>query len=223
MSSMHNILERSAQGCSVGILAIRNASDSPDAGALDDTIHSLESAIREAFAGMSRKELAGVHPMGAYVSYYRKFGYTYHVLGQLESILQGKSIPCGIPLVAAMFMAELKSLLLTAGHDLDQVALPLRLDVCTGREGYELLNGKSVAAVTGDFMLSDREGTLSSILRGPARRACITGRTRSAIFTVYAPQGIEKELVLGHLDDLESFVRKFHKACATEVKEVFQG
>lgn len=41
----------------------------------------------------------------AYILYYKKFGYTYHVLPQLESVIKGKTIPFGLPLVEAMFIA----------------------------------------------------------------------------------------------------------------------
>lgn len=223
MPDRKNILEIHAQGCSIGILAMRNVHGAVDAEAPDHVIKDMESTIRNTYGGMTRKELAGIHPMDVYTSYYKKFGYTYHVLGQLESIIHGKSIPSGIPLVGAMFTAEMKNMLLTAGHDLDQLALPLGLGTTTGRESYVSLSGKSVATVPGDFMLFDGEGTLSSILRGPAKRACITEQTRNVLLTVYAPHGVEEELIYRHLDNLEYNIREFYKDCVTESKEVIQG
>ncbi|GAI35107.1 unnamed protein product, partial [marine sediment metagenome] len=60
-----------------------------------------------------------------------------HVLLQLESIVfKNKSIPKVASLVEAMFMAEIKNLLLTAGHDLDAIDLPIKLDVSSGGEKY---------------------------------------------------------------------------------------
>lgn len=47
-----------------------------------------------------------------------------------------KSYPTVSLLVEAMFMAEMKNLLLTAGHDLDTIDLPIKLDIAKG-EGDE--------------------------------------------------------------------------------------
>jgi hypothetical protein len=41
-------------------------------------------------------------------------------------------------LVEAMFIAEVKNMLLTAGHDLDAVQLPITLDVSKGDGRYIL-------------------------------------------------------------------------------------
>lgn len=49
---------------------------------------------------------------------------------------EGQVRPSVAALVEAMFIAELKNLLLTAGHDLDAVELPLKLDIARGGERY---------------------------------------------------------------------------------------
>ena len=60
-----------------------------------------------------------------YDTYYKRFKKTYHVQLQLESIVfKGKSIPSVAALVEAMFMAEIKNMLLTAGHDLEACRCP---------------------------------------------------------------------------------------------------
>jgi len=41
-----------------------------------------------------------------------------------------------------MFMAEIENRLLTAGHDLDNLQLPVCLDVTKGDEVYTLLRGQ---------------------------------------------------------------------------------
>jgi len=50
--------------------------------------------------------------------------------------------------------------------------------------------------------MADELGILSSILYGPDQRSQITAETRSALFTVYAPPGIEPQAVQAHLEDL---------------------
>lgn len=83
------------------------------------------------------------HPvLQAYNTYYCRFKKSYQVQLQLESIAwKGKSIPSVSALVEAMFMAEMKNMLLTAGHDLDVLQLPLTLDVSKGTESYQLMRG----------------------------------------------------------------------------------
>ena len=85
-----------------------------------------------------------IEPLPAYAAYYKRFGQRYHVGMQLESVAQkGKDLPDVAALVEGMFVAELRNLILTAGHDLDQIALPLRLDV--GVEVNQLSSSLRVA------------------------------------------------------------------------------
>ena len=87
----------------------------------------LESQLRERFAGQTRGDLDQLPVLQAYAAYYKRFKKTYHVQLQLESIaFKGKPIPSVAALVEAMFMAEVKNMLLTAGHDLDALQLPAR-------------------------------------------------------------------------------------------------
>ena len=130
--------------------------------------------------------------MQAYNNHYKRFKKSYHVQPQLESIAwKGKSIPTVSALVEAMFMAEMKNLLLTAGHDLDIVQLPLTLDVSKGTESYTLMRGEEQILKPGDMMISDQLGIISDVIYGPDRRTQITADTRHAVFTTYCRQGIE--------------------------------
>jgi len=122
---------------------------------------------------------------------------TYPVQAQLESVvLKGRSIPHVAAIVEAMFMAEVKNLLLTAGHDLETIQAPVTLDVADGaderhpNERYTLLNGQEKVLKPGDMMMVDRQGVISSVIYGPDRRTQITLATRHAFFAVYAPAGI---------------------------------
>jgi DNA/RNA-binding domain of Phe-tRNA-synthetase-like protein len=54
-----------------------------------------------------------------------------------------------------MFMAELKNLLLIAGHDLEAVLAPVKLDVSDGSERYVQLNGQEQVLKPGDMMIAD--------------------------------------------------------------------
>lgn len=207
--------------CVVGILAMENIRTGAPGDRLKCAGRKLESALRKDYGQATRGELKALHPMDVYIAYYKKFGYTYHVLPQLESVLKGKEIPLGLAPVEAMFLAELKNQLLTAGHDLDKIQPPLGLQVSDGRESMLSLSGRISLTVPGDLLIRDRQGVISSILRGPDSRTAITEETRRVLYTVYAPEGVEEQLVLRHLEDIEGYVHLAFEDAVTLLKQVF--
>jgi DNA/RNA-binding domain of Phe-tRNA-synthetase-like protein len=194
-------------GAAVGALAIRNVLNPAHHPALEKRKAELEYQLRTCFAGYERAALKALPTLQAYTAYYKRFKKTYHVLLQLESVaLRGKSIPQVATLVEAMFMAELKNLLLTAGHDLEALQMPVRLDVADGSERYVRLDGQEQVLKPGDMMIADAQGIMSSVIYGPDRRTRITPETRHVLFTVYAPPGIGEQAVRRHLQDIREYV-----------------
>src|SRR5512134_3202057 len=125
-----------------GVLVLRSVANPARHPGLQSRKAELEQQLRAEFSGQDRATIASHPVLRAYSDYYRRFKKTYHIQLQLESIvLKGKSIPSVAALVESMFMAEMQDLLLTAGHDLDVVQLPLVLDVAKGTEKYILLRG----------------------------------------------------------------------------------
>ena len=112
-------------------------------------------------------------------------------------------------------------MLLTAGHDLDKLQLPLTLDVTQGDESYVLLRGETQTVKPGDMMISDGLGIISNIIYGPDQRTQITAETRNVVFTVYAPAGIERAAILRHLEDMRAYVQVIAPAAHVEALEVF--
>jgi DNA/RNA-binding domain of Phe-tRNA-synthetase-like protein len=209
-------------GASVGVLALRGVANPPHHPALEDQKKALEEGLRARYAGLDRKTIEALPLMQAYAAYYKRFNKTYHVQLQLESIVfKGKPIPSVAALVEAMFMAEVKNLLLTAGHDLDALQLPLRLDVAGGTEQYMLLRGQEQQIKENDMMISDQSGIVSSILYGPDQRTPIRAETKNALFTVYAPPGIGPQSVQDHLEDILASVRVFTPQAGVEMNRVF--
>ena len=191
----------------VGVLVMRAVSNPAHDPALEAQKVALEEQLRAQFSGQDRAALASHPILRAYAEYYRQFKKTYHIQLQLESIvLKGKSIASVAALVEAMFMAEMKDFLLTAGHDLDTLQLPLTLDVAIGNETYTLLRGEEQILKPGDMMISDQIGVISSILYGPDQRTQITSKTHNVVFTAYAPAGIETQTVEGHLGNIRDYV-----------------
>ena len=204
--------------CAIGLLAME-AAPGAEAQRLKDAARRLEGELRARYGAMAREELKALAPFPAYAAYYRAFGHSYHVLPQLESVARGKPIPDAPPPVVAMFMAELKNGVLTAGHDLDAVRPPLGCRSATGEETYAALNGSAARCAAGDWLIEDREGVLSSILKGPDRRTAITRETRRVLYAAYAPEGVAEEALSDHLDDIEAAVRLFSGSPAP----VFRG
>jgi len=209
-------------GAAVGILIMQEVVNPQRHTALGERKEKLESDLRSRYDGYDRAELKALPILQAYNAYYRKFKKTYHVQLQLESVVfKGKSIPSMSALVEAMFTAELKNLLLTAGHDLAAVQKPVGVDVAEGSERYIRLNGQEQQLKPGDMMIADAEGTISSVLYGPDQRTRITAGTQQVLFTVYAPPGIGEDAVCEHLEDIRDNVLLVAPQAQVETLKVY--
>ena len=209
---------------SAGVLVMRAVSNPSHHADLENKKSALEEELRARYSGQDRATIAGHPVLQAYGDYYRQFKKTYHIQLQLESIvLKGKSIPSVAALVESMFMAEMQDMLLTAGHDLDVMSLPLTLDVATGSEQYTLLRGEAQTLKAGDMLIRDRNGIISSIIYGPDRRTQITPETQNVVFTVYAPPGIEEQTVVEHLQHIKENVMLFSPQAQVELLNVYKG
>lgn len=207
-------------GTKIGILIIKEVSSSVSYGE-SDAAEFLEE-LRYRYIHFNRQKLKEQNPINAYVSYYKRFGQSYHLLAQLESMLKGKKpLNAKSELLQAMFLSELEGMLLTAGHDLDKLRLPLQLRIATGTEIYQLISGKEVTTVNGDMMLCDSNSTISSILRGPDYDSRITSATTEVLFSIYAPPGIDENYIKTNLEKLEKRIRAFAPFSRTELLQVF--
>jgi DNA/RNA-binding domain of Phe-tRNA-synthetase-like protein len=205
-----------------GILVMLDVTNPPQHTELETRKQRLQDELRSRFAGQDRSAIKALSAIQAYNTYYKSFKKTYHVQFQLESIVfKGKSMPGVAALVEAMFMAEIKNQLLTAGHDLDTLQLPVTLDVASGEEQYTLLCGIDQTTKPGDMLMVDRTGVISSILYGPDQRTQITEKTRNVLFAVYAPEGIGVESTRQHLEDIRGNVLLVSPAARVELLEIF--
>lgn len=205
-----------------GILVIKNIQNS-HSSELDGLRTELESTLREQFQGFTRESLNELPTIKSYNGYYKNFGKTYHVRAQLESIINGKPLSSGSPVLTAMFMAEVKNMLLTAGHDCLTLDFPLRITIGTGQQSFVDIRGTEKTVVEGDMVMLDGKGVISSIVLGPDSRTKLTPSVREVLFAVYAPADVEKELVYSHLKDIERYVKSFSPDSVTESIEVFEA
>jgi DNA/RNA-binding domain of Phe-tRNA-synthetase-like protein len=205
----------------IGLLEISNVDNTQPALALDQEKRAIEERLREKFANYSRNDFLELPVMAAYHRYYRKFGYTYHVLLQLESVVhKGKSLPNVSPLVDANFAAELETLILTAGHDVAQLKEPVLIDVARGDDQITQMNGVQKDVPAGDMLMRDVGGVACTILRGQDNRSPISKATTHVLYVSYAPAGITEEQIQKQLDMMEKHVRMFAPICRVENKEL---
>lgn len=206
----------------IGILAMDNLANPKKNVALDRRKSELEESLRQRYTGTDRAALKQLPILQAYNDYYKGFKKSYHVQLQLESVIfKGKAIPSVAGLVEVMFMAELKNLLLTAVHDLTKVETPVSINVAEGNERYVRLNGQKQQLKKGDMYIADAVGIMSSVIYGPDQRTKITADTRQALFTVYAPPGIERATVREHLKDIEEFALLIAPEAETRILQIY--
>lgn len=214
MFIMENIVQAAYPGAKMGFLQVTGIRAQGTGGETEAT-GALE-ALHRRHAGLNRAQFKALHPTDAYIAYFRRFGQGYPVLSQLESVLAGKKeLPAVQPIRAAMFLTEVESMLLMAGHDAARIRFPLRLTLAGGAEGYRSIAGKETVAMVNDMLLCDAEGPISSILRGPDERTRLTDTTTEALFTIYAPPGVTAEEIERALTALEGRVRRFSPEAET--------
>ena len=195
-------------GASVGLIAMRGVANPASNESLNDLASVLECEVRSRLETADRETIRAIPPLPACAAYYKRWGQRYHVAMQLESVAQkGKALPRVAALVEAMFIAELSNLLLTAGHDLDALELPIHLTVGTG-ESFTAPNSQKTTVKAGDMVIADARGrVLSAVITGPSDFARIGPETTAALFYSYAPPGVDSILVHAHLNEIERNVR----------------
>ena len=208
-------------GAQMGLLEISGVDNAKPSPALEQEKRAIEERLREKYAGFSRDDFLALPVMGAYHRYYRSFGYTYHVLLQLESVaLKGKSLPSVSPLVDANFAAELETLILTAGHDVAQLEEPVVIDAAREDDEITQMNGNRKHVPVGDMLMRDAQGVACTILRGQDNRSPISKATTHVLYVSYVPEGVIEEQVRAQLDAMEKLVRLFAPECVVEQSQI---
>jgi DNA/RNA-binding domain of Phe-tRNA-synthetase-like protein len=206
----------------LGILIIKDVKNPSTNSEFKETKSLVKEQLLHKYENFNRKEFVKSEPACFYTTYYKKFKKTYPVHLQLESIiLKSKDFPNADALVEAMFVAELKNLLLTAGHDFDKMGFPLKLDLAQGNESFTGISKKDQFLTKDDMMLSDDEGIISSILNGPDYRTRITSDTKNVLFCVYAPNDINENIIRNHLNDISSYVSIFSPNAKVHSLDIF--
>jgi DNA/RNA-binding domain of Phe-tRNA-synthetase-like protein len=212
-----NAWKEAHPGAQIGLLEISGVDNTQPAPALDQEKRAIEERLRAKYAGYTREDFLALPVMAAYHRYYRRFGYTYHVLLQVESVvLKGKSLPNVSPLVDANFAAELEMLILTAGHDVAQIETPIMIDVAREGDKITQMDGKVKDVPVGDMLMRDANGVTCTILRGQDNRSPISKATTHVLYVSYVPDGVTEEQTRAQLDAMEIYIRLFSPSCSLE-------
>ena len=195
-------------GAVIGLLELSSVENAHPSLRLDERKREMEARLRERYRGFTRQDFVSLPVMAAYARYYKRFGKTYHVLLQLESIvLKGKPLPSVSPLVDSNFMAEVETLVLTAGHDVEKLSGVVVMDVSRDGDQLTQMDGGSRAIRAGDMIMRDAKGIACSILYGQDNRSPISVETSHVLYVAYAPAGVPAETVEAHLGAIEDHVR----------------
>jgi len=124
-------------------------------------------------------------------------------------VLKGKPLPDVSPLVDANFVAELETLVLTAGHDAAKLREPLSIDVSRAGDQIVQMNGTQRPIRAGDMIMRDAGGISCSILYGQDNRSPISRGTTHALYVAYAPAGVPEPAVQAQLQGILDNIRTF--------------
>jgi len=204
-------------GAIIGLLELSDLVNTAPSPKLNERKREIEARLRECYKGFTRQHFLSLPVMAAYDRYYTRFNKTYHVQLQLESIvLKGKRLPDVSPAIDANFMAEVETLILTAGHDVQKLSGFVVMDV--SREGEQMtpMNGIPKVIRLGDMIMRDADGICYSIIYGQDARSPISSETSRALYVAYAPAGIPTDVVESQLREIEKNVRLFSARVAVE-------
>lgn len=211
-------------GAAIGLLELSGIGKAPASAQLGDRKRETEGLLRSRYQGLTRQDFASLPVMSAYVRYYKRFGKTYHVQLQLESIvLKGKSLPDVTPLVDANFVAEVETLVLTAGHDAAKLRGPVSIDVARDGDQMAQMSGALKPLLAGDMIMRDASGVCCSIIYGQDNRSPISAETSHVLYVAYAPAGVGAEAVDTQLRKIEENVRLFAPAAVVEQQRVLSA
>jgi DNA/RNA-binding domain of Phe-tRNA-synthetase-like protein len=208
-------------GAAIGLLELSGIDTARTPARLADRKRETEALLRTRYQGFTRQAFASLPVLSAYVRYYKRFGKTYHVQLQLESIvLKGKSLPDVAPLVDANFAAEVETLVLTAGHDAAKLHGTISIDEARDGDQMTQMNGALKSLLVGDMIMRDADGICCSIIYGQDRSP-ISPETSHVLYVAYAPAGVGAEAVDAQLRKIEENVRLFTPAVHVEQRRVF--
>lgn len=211
-------------GAAIGLLELSGVENNLTSLKLDEQKRETEARLRERYKGFTRQDFLSLPVMSAYEKYYKRFNKTYHVQLQVESIvLKGKSLPNVSPLVDSNFIAEVETLVLTAGHDVAKLSGSILMDVSREGDHITQMNGETKAIRAGDMIMKDANGICCSIIYGQDNQSPISPGTSHVLYVAYAPVGVPAETVDAQLKKIEENIRLFSPNAIMEHRQLLSA
>lgn len=211
-------------GAVIGLLELSKVENTQISLPLDDRKREVEARLRARYQGFTRQDFLALPVMAAYAHYYKRFNKTYHVQLQLESIvLKEKRLPNVSPLVDANFIAEMETLILTAGHDVEELQGAVSIDVSRDGDQLAQMAGTPKVIHPGDMIMRDAKGICCSIIYGQDNRSPISSATSHVLYVAYAPVGVPAESVEAHLRAVEENARLFSPTAVREQQQLLSA
>ncbi|MCE7736793.1 MAG: hypothetical protein GPJ54_18060 [Candidatus Heimdallarchaeota archaeon] len=185
----------------IATLSVKNIKYHGNPSTFNEEKRKIEEYIRENYQNFKNLEV-----IKSYNKFFNKFGKIYPIQYQIKSILDGKGLPSTVKVVEAMFMSELKSMLLTAGHDEDKLSGDLIVKLTAGGEQYNKINQRDQSLKVGDIICEDQAGIISSVLYGPDYRTKITENTQNCLFFSYFPYGANNDVIRSHFEAILKYI-----------------
>ena len=127
-----------------------------------------------------------------------------------------------MPLVQALFLTEIATSLLIAGHDLKTAVSPFSIEMSRGGEAYTGTDGRDIVLKPDDICMRDGENFILSIIYGQDERTRITERTTDVLYLIDGVPGLEESHVKQGLDTLLACVRVFNPEIDPELMAVLR-
>jgi DNA/RNA-binding domain of Phe-tRNA-synthetase-like protein len=208
-------------GGTIGLLELSGLENTGSSSRLNERKRAIEAGLRERYKGFTRQDFLALPVMAEYERYYKRFNKTYHVQLQLESIvLKAKPLPDVSPAVDANFMAEVETLILTAGHDVAKLRAPIVIDVSREGEQMTQMNGTPRAIRSGDMIMRDADGISCSVIYGQDARSPVSPQTSRVLYVAYTPAGVATEVVERQLRGIEEHIRLVSPGVAVEQRRL---
>ena len=215
-------LKNKYNNAAVGILLIKDIINRDPDKFLEKIKKETEEDIIRNFSELSRDELNKKPVFAAYRNYFRKFKKTYQLLLQLESVAKkGRSFPAVNPLADSCFLAEMKTFVLTAGHDADLLDNKILFDLSKDNDGFTRINGESIILKPVDIIMKSGGKNICSVIYGQDNSTLLSEATENAFYVSYAPEGVPDDAVMQNLEIIESCVSLFSPGFQTEVKNIY--
>lgn len=136
-------------------------------------------------------KLVGISPESAFLPHL-----------QIRRILKGKQIGNINNIVNSYMAFELLYNLSFAAYDLDTIDGDITVDCANGGEEIIIIGGEKCIIPSRDLVFSDSTGPFYSFSQGYRDSSKITPITNNVLFTIDAPKGIKRDIIISSIKEL---------------------